>query len=523
MDLISSLVFLSSGLFLGWSLGANDASNVFGSAVGSRMVRFSTAAFLCSVFVIIGAVTAGAAASQGLGELGAVNALPGSFTTALAAAITVFWMTQLGLPVSTTQAVVGAIIGWNVFSGSITDTDQLARIFGTWVFCPVLAGIFSAALYSFTVRFIRFRRPHLLRLDADVRTGLILAGMFGSYSLGANNIGNVMGVFLDASPFSSLSLAGGYQVSGTQQLFFLGAIAIAVGVYTYSRRVMTTVGGSLMTLSPLGALVVVVANSLVLFVFSSAPLSHFVVSLGLPPIPLIPVSSSQAVVGAVIGIGLLQGLRGVRQIRWMVLLRIASGWITTPLIAALVGFILLFVVQNVFSQQVYQEVRYQLSAPVIEHLAARGVPTANLRLQSKPVVGAVTFRRALRQQTVLPPTDEAAVLASAELTPIHIDSAAIRHLDHQRLSDEQIKAVRRLAGRSFRHRWQLRAALANESSAWKPAIGDAHGTPQAQTVTLERQLGYVERAFLQRASTTRNSPGVQTNDTGPTGGTGQST
>lgn len=50
---------------------------------------------------------------------------------------------------------------------------------------------------------------------------------------------------------------------------------------------------------------------------------------------------------------LLQGLRGVRQIRWGVLGGIASGWITTPLIAAVIGFVLLFVVQNVFGQQVY--------------------------------------------------------------------------------------------------------------------------------------------------------------------------
>ena len=84
--LATGLLFLSSGLFLGWSLGANDAANVFGSAVGSRMLRFSTAALLCSVFVILGAVSAGAGASGGLGELGAVNALAGSFTTALAAA-----------------------------------------------------------------------------------------------------------------------------------------------------------------------------------------------------------------------------------------------------------------------------------------------------------------------------------------------------------------------------------------------------------------------------------------------------
>ncbi len=41
---IAVLFFLTSGLFLGWSLGANDAANVFGTAVGTRMIRFSTAA-----------------------------------------------------------------------------------------------------------------------------------------------------------------------------------------------------------------------------------------------------------------------------------------------------------------------------------------------------------------------------------------------------------------------------------------------------------------------------------------------
>ena len=52
---IAIFIFLSSGLFLGWSLGANDAANVFGTAVGSRMIRFTTAAIICSAFVILGA------------------------------------------------------------------------------------------------------------------------------------------------------------------------------------------------------------------------------------------------------------------------------------------------------------------------------------------------------------------------------------------------------------------------------------------------------------------------------------
>ncbi len=354
MEFISTLIFLSSGLFLGWSLGANDASNVFGTAVGSRMVRFSTAAVICSAFIIIGAVTGGTGAAHGLGKLGTVNALAGSFTVALAAAITVLGMTKLGLPVSTSQAVVGAIIGWNWFSGSATDVNDLVKIIGTWVACPILAGIFSAIIYKLAVFFIDTTKPHLLTLDRNIRLGLIIVGAFGSYTLGANNIGNVMGVFVSSSSFQDIKIAGIIDLSATEQLFLLGAIAISVGVFTYSKQVMMTVGGSLMTLSPLGALVVVLANSLVLFIFSSQQLSNFVVNLGLPPIPLIPVSSSQAVVGAVIGIAFLQGIKGVRQVKWRVLLEIASGWVTTPLIAAIIGFMLLFIVQNVFAQQVFQ-------------------------------------------------------------------------------------------------------------------------------------------------------------------------
>ena len=66
----TALLLLSGGLFLGWSLGANDAANVFGTAVGTRMIRFATAALVCSLFVIAGAVVSGAGATDTLGRLG---------------------------------------------------------------------------------------------------------------------------------------------------------------------------------------------------------------------------------------------------------------------------------------------------------------------------------------------------------------------------------------------------------------------------------------------------------------------
>jgi len=367
------LIFLGSGLFLGWSLGANDAANVFGTAVGTRMVRFGTAALVCSAFVILGAVISGAGAAHTLGKLGSVDAIAGSFMAALAAAVTVYGMTRSGLPVSTSQAIVGAIIGWNLFSNAVTDTQALSKILLTWVACPLLAGFIAVPLFKLTELCLNKARLHLLRLDAYTRVALIGAGAFGAYSLGANNIANVMGVFVPVSPFTDFSLTDQITLTSVQQLFLLGSIAIAVGVFTYSKRVMLTVGNELMPMSPIAAWVVVVSHSIVLFLFASQGLEHTLAEAGLPTIPLVPVSSSQAVIGAVIGIGLLKGGRNVR---WGVLVQIGTGWVITPFLSAALCFVGLFFLQNVFDQQVYKPVRFEITPSVAERLGEQGVPKA---------------------------------------------------------------------------------------------------------------------------------------------------
>ena len=347
---IAALLALSSGLFLGWSLGANDAANVFGTAVGTRMVKFSTAAIVCSIFVVLGAVFSGSGTTDTLGKLGTINALGGAFVAAFAAAITVYWMTKAGLPVSTSQAIVGAIIGWNVFSGSPTDSQTLIKILTTWIACPILAALIAAPLFKLTQAYLRWAKFHILRLDAYTRVALIFAGGFGAYSLGANNIANVMGVFVEVSPFSDFDITHYLTFTSIQQLFLLGGISIAVGVFTYSKKVMLTVGTDILPLSPVAAWVIVISHSIVLFMFASQGLEAFLKDAGLPTIPLVPVSSSQAVVGAVIGIGLL---KGGKEIHWQTIGRISAGWVVTPLASALVCYIMLFFSQNVFLQDVY--------------------------------------------------------------------------------------------------------------------------------------------------------------------------
>ena len=119
-----------------------------------------------------------------------------------------------------------------------------------------------------------------------------------------------MGVFIPAFNLQDLDLVI-FTLNSSQQLFLLGGLAIAVGIITYSKKVMETIGGNIVELSSEAALVVVLAQSLVLFVFSSTGLSSLFVKVGLPPIPMVPVSSSQVIVGCVLGIGLYKGARNI--------------------------------------------------------------------------------------------------------------------------------------------------------------------------------------------------------------------
>ena len=459
------LIFLSSGLFLGWSLGANDAANVFGTAVGSRMVRFTTAALICGVFVVLGAFVSGTGAAQTLGKLGAVNALGGSFMAALAAGLTVLWMTKLGLPVSTSQAIIGSIIGWNLFSDSYTDISSLLKILSTWIICPLLSAVIAALLFTLAKIFVRKIGVGLIRMDGYTRLALILAGAFGAYSLGANNIANVMGVFVPVAPFPDLQFGQDFSVSSAQQLFLVGGLAIAVGVFTYSKRVMMTVGSELMTLTPLAAWVAVMSHSIVLFLFASERLEQLLANMSLPTIPLVPVSSSQAVVGAVIGIGMLQG---GREIQWPRIYGIVRGWAITPVISCLLCFVGLYFLQNVFQQEVQRESNYLLSTRVLEKFQKEGIETTGLnQLSDSTFSSSAELVRAVSSIVPLSSQQGLKVVEFSLQKSLLITQEKIASMDKKGLSSIQLDALNQLQGQTFNFPWQLGDSLAGISPEWE--------------------------------------------------------
>lgn len=455
-------IYLLSGLFLGWSLGANDTGNIFGAAVETRMLKFKTAALIASIFIFLGAVFEGSGPSGTLGRLGSVDALGGAFTVALAAALTITAIVRTGIPVSTSQTIVGAIIGWNYFSGRLTDFQNLLTIVSSWVIAFVLSGIIAALLFYLISPVINKGKIHLLEQDVYVRLGLIIIGAFGAFSLGANNIANVVGVFVPVTPFKDINL-GSFTLSGIQQLYILGAISIIVGIYTYSHKVMRTVGKDIFHLSPVTALIAVTAEAIVLFIFASRGLQNLLLSIGLPPIPLVPVSSTQVIVGAVVGIGLV---KGGKNIRYNILGKVSLAWIAAPVIAFFFAFIALFIVQNVFEQTVCQKTIYTFNRTTISQIEKEGLDVNHLSsVNGHKFYRELEVYKELKAEKYFMRSEILKIIRIAEVYPLKVDTNLLRDKGLvNRFSKEQWEALVKLEGREFKHKWQLKETLAKDPS-----------------------------------------------------------
>jgi len=296
-----------SGIFMGWSLGANDAANIFGTGVTSQLIKFRTAIILLGIFVITGAVLEGPKCMHSLNKLGALD-INQAFICTLAAALTMTILTFMSIPASTSQAIVGAIIGATIIVQQ-PNWLQFGKMLLCWILTPVGGAVIAYILYQLFDYFISRRIRSTRSLQRFLKVTMIVAGCYGSYALGANNVANTTGVYVNTGLFSPL--AGS----------LIGAIAIIIGAATYSKRVMETVGNRITIIGPQGAVIATLSHSITI---------HIYTQIG------IPVSSSQAIVGAVAGIGFVRGIKAVNR---KVMRQIFTGWLLTPIIAGLVAFL----------------------------------------------------------------------------------------------------------------------------------------------------------------------------------------
>ena len=159
MNLIIQGMALLGGLYMAWNIGANDVANAMGTSVGSKALTLKRAIIVAGIFEFSGAVLVGShvthTISKGIVDpglfLGQHKAFVlGMLAALLAASIWLQLATYLGLPVSTTHSIVGAVLGFGLISHGVHAIawGKMAKIVASWFISPAMGGVISFFLFK---------------------------------------------------------------------------------------------------------------------------------------------------------------------------------------------------------------------------------------------------------------------------------------------------------------------------------------------------------------------------------------
>ena len=348
MDILSAdivlLLLLVSGYFVAWNTGANDAANCIGAAVGAGVMSFRWAAIMLGIMVFLGAMLAG---DDVMGTTGGdmvittaadyeshhgsapdaetASLLEGAFpdgrvpdlaliAALLAAGVSVLIATYSALPLSTSQSIVGSVSGAGIgmvgLRPELFDLSLLLNIGGSWVLSPFLTLLIGYIGYSILV-VISKRIKRVFVWEKTLATFVLLSSAFFAFSLGSNAFGAGLGPLAVRLPEHIPVLAAS------------AGVVLGIGAYTFGSRVTRAVGEGITSLDYAGAFAAQFAAGFGLQFFSQWG---------------IPVSSSQAIVGAIVGVGLVKGATMVSGTK---VLKIFASWVFTPAFAAVLSVLLL--------------------------------------------------------------------------------------------------------------------------------------------------------------------------------------
>jgi sulfate permease len=316
---ILTIAAFAVAIFMGINIGGNNAAASMGAAYGAKARTKRQAVILIAVFSLLGAVFSGGEVIKTIGQ----GIVPGESITVTAAIIAIaaaglsmFFANMIRVPISTSQAAVGAVGGVGLYVG-ILNTDILITIAAWWVITPLLAFILAYIIG-------KYLHPVILiwlvdhESEAQIRNiiniMLTISGCYVAYSAGANNAANAVGPLVGAGVMSS----------GTGAL--LGGIAIGLGAMLLGSRVLETVGNGITELCVVRAVFVE---------FVAAILVHTASVMG------IPVSLGEIVTASIIGIGCAnQGLIATKN---DTVKRIVAMWFVSPILAGTLTFLALMV------------------------------------------------------------------------------------------------------------------------------------------------------------------------------------
>lgn len=335
------------GFYMAWNIGANDVANAMGTSVGSKALSLKQAVVLAAILEFSGAFFAGSTVSEtiqkGILDLSFFQSDPLAFVlgmmgSLLATGVLLQLASYLGLPVSTTHAIVGAVIGFGCIAGGIEAVrwDVLGWIASSWILSPLLSGLISYAIFSL-IGFIRLRQPALSTPSSSSYQGLekifiplqILSACLVAFAHGTNDVANAIGPVaavigvLKTGTLSSQSAVPTW-------LLALGGGGIVLGLATWGWRVIETIGKKITELTPTRGFSAE---------FGAAATILLASKLGLP------ISTTHALIGSVLGVGMT---RGIKALNLQIIKEIVVSWIVTIPLCALFSILAFYFLKFCF-------------------------------------------------------------------------------------------------------------------------------------------------------------------------------
>ncbi|MBT5900315.1 MAG: phosphate transporter, partial [Candidatus Pelagibacter sp.] len=181
------MTYLILALVLGIIIGANDAVNVFGSAIGSKMLKFSLAIWFFIIFIILGAII-NAQYPSAIYK----NIIPSYFsldrTVIILMPVIIATLVSIKLKISSSisQSLIFSIIGFATATGININYDIFERLIFIWILTPFISFLLVIILYFLINSCLNLLKLNIFYKDFVIRALLILFGCLAAFALGSN-------------------------------------------------------------------------------------------------------------------------------------------------------------------------------------------------------------------------------------------------------------------------------------------------------------------------------------------------
>ena len=398
------------GFFAAYGVGANDVANAMGTSVGSKVLTIKQAVLIAAIFEFLGAFLAGGGVTQtirkgvidpALFDANLEILIYGMISALFAAGTWLLIASLRGWPVSTTHTIVGAIVGFGIYALGFDKINWsvVGNIGLSWITSPLSSAIVAAlfyyickelilkentkyrliiinffvflagfaialitvtkglknifkqqdliltfgdsAFYSaiaalvFTALFYIFSRARLSNTSGSQESQFAYLMVFTScavaFAHGSNDVANAIGPLAAIHQATNQILGNAVSPETPLWILFLGAAGIVIGLATLGYRVMKTIGEKIVKLTPSKGFAAQLAAALTVVLASQLDM---------------PVSTTHTLVGAVIGIGLVEGIStiNVKSVNSIFL-----SWVITVPAGALLSIIFLEIFLNLFT------------------------------------------------------------------------------------------------------------------------------------------------------------------------------